>query len=106
LWSVVVGTLAEERLVATACAESLKALAHPVRLRIVAALCDEQQTVIGLSRALAVPQAIVSQQLRILRMAGLVAARRAKGFALYAITKPELRNLISCIERCHGGGKR
>lgn len=100
------GTLIEKGPVAVACAESLKALAHPVRLRIVAALCDQEQTVIALSRALAVPQAIVSQQLRILRMAGLVVARRANGFALYAIVKPELRNLVACIERCHGGGRK
>ena len=100
------GTLARDRPVAAACAESLKALAHPVRLRVVAALCDAEQTVIGLSKSLAVPQAIVSQQLRILRMAGLVSAKRAGGFAVYSIAKPGLRNLVTCIERCHKGGKK
>ena len=99
------GTLVEERPVATACAESLKALGHPVRLRIVAALCEQSETVIALSQTLAVPQAIVSQQLRILRGAGLVAAERVNGFARYSITKPQLRKLVSCIESCHKGGR-
>ena len=52
-----------------ACAESLKALAHPARLRVIAALCEQEESVIGLSQRLDVPQAILSQQLRILRMA-------------------------------------
>jgi ArsR family transcriptional regulator len=106
------GTLVEERPQAVACAESLKALAHPVRLRVIAALCEREESVIGLSHRLEVPQAILSQQLRILRMADLVTVKRENGFALYALARPQLRNLIACIEKCHGeaaaggGGRR
>jgi ArsR family transcriptional regulator len=55
--------------------------------------------VTALADALDVPQPIVSQQLRILRMHGLVAARRESGFARYRLEEPGLRDLVSCIRR-------
>ncbi len=90
------------------CAETLKALGHANRLRIVAILCEGGETVIGLSRRLAIKQAIVSQQLRILRMSGLVDACREAGFARYQLTQPKLRQLVQCLEGCHAAdaGKR
>jgi DNA-binding transcriptional ArsR family regulator len=81
-------------------ADILKALGHPARLRIVAALCGGGQTVTDLSSMLCIPQAIVSQQLRILRMSGLVEAARKEGFALYTLAEPRLRQLVKCLEGC------
>lgn len=95
------GGLAEARPRAKYLADVLKALAHPARLRIVAALCEGEESVIGLAGRLGVPQAIVSQQLRILRMSGLVAAERSGGFAVYSLAQPRLRQLVSCLEGCH-----
>jgi DNA-binding transcriptional ArsR family regulator len=92
----------EERPRAEDLADILKALGHHARLRIVAALCDAELSVIGLSERLDVPQAIVSQQLRILRLSGLVAVARKKGFARYSLARPRLRDLIACLEHCHG----
>jgi ArsR family transcriptional regulator len=85
---------------ATEIAEILKAVAHPLRLRLVALLCEREETVGGLARALAAPQAIVSQQLRILRMHRLVAATRGQGFATYQLREPRLRELVRCVEGC------
>jgi DNA-binding transcriptional ArsR family regulator len=82
-------------------ADILKALAHHARLRIVASLCDGELSVRGLSERLDIPQAIVSQQLRILRMSGLVSAARDGGFARYSLARPRLRDLIACLEHCH-----
>jgi ArsR family transcriptional regulator len=95
------GSVAEDRPRASFLADVLKALAHPVRLRIVAALCEGETSVIGLAERLGLRQAIVSQQLRILRMSGLVAAVRSRGFSLYALAEPRLRDLVSCLEGCH-----
>lgn len=81
-------------------ADILKALGHPTRLRIVATLCEGERTVSGLAETLALPQAIVSQQLRILRMSGLVEAARKEGFALYRLAEPRLRQLVKCLEGC------
>jgi DNA-binding transcriptional ArsR family regulator len=85
---------------ATRVVEVLKAVAHPLRIRIVAILCQRQEHVNGLAEELGVPQAIVSQQLRILRLKNLVAATRADGFAHYRLAEPHLRDLVCCMERC------
>jgi DNA-binding transcriptional ArsR family regulator len=81
-------------------AEVLKAVAHPLRIRLVAILCQREEHVNGLAEELGVPQAIVSQQLRILRLKNLVAATRADGFAHYRLAEPHLRDLVCCMERC------
>jgi ArsR family transcriptional regulator len=94
-------SLAEARPRASYLADILKALAHPARLRIVAALCEGEECVIGLAGRLGLPQAVVSQQLRILRMSGLVAAERNRGFARYRLARPRLRQLVACLEGCH-----
>jgi len=81
-------------------AEVLRAVAHPLRLRIVATLCRGAEHVNALAERLDVPQPIVSQQLRILRGHGLVAARRADGFAWYLLVEPALKDLVCCMEKC------
>ena len=81
----------------------LKAVAHPMRLRIVAMLCARQMHVSALAEGLQISQAIVSQQLRILRMSGLVGSSRQGGFAVYRLTEPHLRDLVNCMERCCAG---
>ena len=78
----------------------LKALAHPARLRIVAALCEGGVNVGELASRLGLEPAIVSQQLRILRMSGLVEATRSEGFALYRLAQPPLMELVACLEKC------
>ena len=81
-------------------AEVLKAVAHPLRLRIVASLCEGEAHVGALAERLGASQAIVSQQLRILRSHGLVAATRAGGFARYRLIEQNLRGLVRCMENC------
>ena len=81
-------------------ADILKALGHASRLRIVAVLCEGEETVGEIAGKLDLPQAIVSQQLRILRMSGLVEASRVKGFARYRLAQPRLRELLRCLEGC------
>jgi ArsR family transcriptional regulator len=80
--------------------EVLKAVAHPLRIRIVALLAEGDEHVTGLSEKLSAPQAIVSQQLRILRAQGLVDAVREKGFARYRLVEKSLRTLVACMETC------
>ncbi|HSN92730.1 MAG TPA: metalloregulator ArsR/SmtB family transcription factor [Anaeromyxobacteraceae bacterium] len=85
---------------AARCAEILKAVAHPLRLRIVAVLCEGDAHVTALAERVEASQAIVSQQLRILRSHGLVTATREGGFATYRLAEPNLRGLVGCMERC------
>jgi ArsR family transcriptional regulator len=81
-------------------ADVLKAVAHPLRLRIIAALCQQEEVVGALAEKLGASQAIVSQQLRILRSHELVAARRQGGFSRYRLVEENLRSLIQCMEKC------
>jgi len=81
-------------------AEVLKAVAHPLRLRIVALLAERDENVTRLCARLGAGQAIVSQQLRILRMHGLVEAEREGGFTNYRLAEPSLRDLVRCMEGC------
>jgi ArsR family transcriptional regulator len=81
-------------------AEVLKAVAHPLRLRIVAILVEGDANVTELAEKLGAPQPIVSQQLRILRGHGLVSAEREDGFATYRLLERNLEGLVSCMERC------
>lgn len=87
-------------------AEVLRAVAHPVRLRIVAMLCEGEANVGDMVRQLGTTQAAVSQQLRILRMHGLVGAARANGFARYRLEEPALRDLTRCVGHCDGRAPR
>jgi ArsR family transcriptional regulator len=81
--------------------EILKAVAHPLRLRIIALLCGQSETHVNdLADRLAAAQPIVSQQLRILRARGLVQVTRENGFARYRLAEPALRELVCCMERC------
>lgn len=85
------------------CAAMLKALAHPLRLRIVAILASREEHVNAMAEHLGVRQSVVSQHLRILRMSDLVSARREDGLAIYRLTLDSLVQLVSCIERCAAG---
>lgn len=78
-------------------AEFLKALGHPLRLRIVARLAEGREHVGALADELGVHQAIASQQLRILRMAGIVAATRENGQAIYRLIDPRVVRLLRCM---------
>jgi ArsR family transcriptional regulator len=81
-------------------AEMLRAVAHPLRLRIIALLCPAEMNVGALAERLDAGQAIVSQHLRILRMSRLVDVTRAGGEARYRLAEPHLRDLIRCVESC------
>lgn len=78
----------------------LKAVAHPLRLCLIATLAEGPSNVGGLSERLGVAQPLVSQQLRVLRMMKLVGAERKGGHATYRLTEPHLRGLLACMDRC------
>jgi DNA-binding transcriptional ArsR family regulator len=79
----------------TEAADLLKAVGHPLRLQIVHALAGAREHV---AERLHTPPAIISQQLRILRMAGLVAATRENGQAIYRVIDRRVVRLLHCME--------
>lgn len=99
------GNIVDNEELASRLVEVLRALAHPLRLRLVATLCREPQTVGALSAGLRVRQSMVSQHLAVLRMVGLVEADRTGGTATYSIREPGLRRLVACLADCRQGGQ-
>jgi DNA-binding transcriptional ArsR family regulator len=81
-------------------AEILKAVGHPVRLRIVEYLAVGELCVGDLAEKISEKQAIISQQLKILRMVGLVKTERRDGKSFYRINNPHLYELLNCMQRC------
>jgi len=70
-------------------------LSHPARLAILDELRRGEACVCHLQTALQRPQAYVSQQLRVLRDAGLVADRKDGLLVYYRIAEPMVRQLLN-----------
>lgn len=85
---------------AEALAQILRAVAHPLRLRIIAVLCQEDLHVSALAERLGAKQAVVSQQLKVLRLHQLIDASREGGLMRYRLVEPRLRELVRCISSC------
>ncbi|PDW04996.1 ArsR/SmtB family transcription factor [Candidatus Viridilinea mediisalina] len=79
---------------ATHQARLFKALMHPVRIQILELLRGGEQCVCHLEAYLDLRQAYVSQQLAVLRKAGLVSDRRDGPNSYYQIARPELLQLL------------
>jgi len=69
-------------------------LAHPARLRILDMLRRGEACVCHLQAALGAPQPYVSQQLRVLREAGLISSRREGLFVYYQLADRRVEHLL------------
>lgn len=77
-----------------AAGELLRALAAPVRIAIVLQLREAQRCVHELVDALGVPQPLVSQHLKILKAAGVVAGERSGREVLYRLADHHLAHIV------------
>jgi DNA-binding transcriptional ArsR family regulator len=75
-------------------ASYFKALAHPVRLQILAILRQGEACVCHLEAILQKRQAYISQQLMALREAGLLAERKEGLFVFYRLADPDLATIL------------
>ncbi|MDX1931022.1 MAG: metalloregulator ArsR/SmtB family transcription factor [Capsulimonadales bacterium] len=77
----------------------IRNVAHPLRLRILDYLnqSGEPKTVSEIMEAAGTGQAIVSQQLRILKDQGVLVAKREGNFIRYAIADRSVLLLLDCI---------
>lgn len=71
-----------------------KLLSHPSRLAILQVLRDGEECVCHLEAALGLRQAYISQQLMVLRQAGLVMDRREGWNVFYRVARPEVYALL------------
>ena len=75
----------------------IKSLGHPLRLRLLTALEDRERTVSELQHLTGSSQAMVSQQLAVLRGTGVVTARRDGPWVRYSISDERARRIVSCL---------
>lgn len=75
-------------------AEFFRTLGHPARIRILELLSDEDLPVHRLLAAIAIEPSNLSQQLSLLRQAGLVSQRREGGEVIYSLALHEVRDLL------------
>jgi len=79
-------------------AECLKALAHPVRLRMVQLLLAGRYTVGELAADCGVPDNVASENLRLLQRCGFLSSQRDGRMVYYEIAESHLNQIMACIE--------
>jgi DNA-binding transcriptional ArsR family regulator len=80
-------------------AEFFKALAHPLRIRILEILAGSNRSVQELQEALDADQPAVSQQLAVLRAKNIVTASKEGTTVRYALRDPAVRELLDVARR-------
>ncbi len=76
-------------------ADFFKTLGHPVRIRVLELLSERERSVSEMLTEIGIGAASLSQQLSILRRAGLVAARRDRLSVTYELTSPRVAELLA-----------
>ena len=80
-------------------AELFKALAHPARVRALEVLVDGEHSVGEMQPLVGIELSHLSQQLGVLRRAGLVSTRRVGTTVVYAISNPFVSELLGAARR-------
>ena len=84
-------------------ADILKAVGHPVRLKIVAGLMESECCVKDIWECLDLPQPVISQHLSILKNKGLVTSKREGNRTHYRISNMMVENIVaSCMREKMG----
>ena len=86
-------------------AKLFKTLTHPARLEILDILRDGEACVCHLEAALGYRQAYISQQLMVLREAGLVQDRRDGWNMYYRVVQPNVYAVIDAAQQALGGAR-
>jgi ArsR family transcriptional regulator len=76
-----------------------RTLGHPARIRVLELLAGGDRPVHELLAAITIEPSNLSQQLAVLRMAGLVVQRREGTEVIYSLALPEVRDLLLAARR-------
>lgn len=80
-------------------AELFKALGHPVRVRLLEQLADGERSVGDLAERVDAELPLVSQQLAVLRRAGVVVGRREGSAVFYSVRDAGMVELLAVARR-------
>jgi DNA-binding transcriptional ArsR family regulator len=75
-------------------AEFFRVLGHPARIRVLELLSDRDHAVHELLERIDIEPSNLSQQLAVLRRAGLVIQHRDGAAVVYSVSVPEVRDLL------------
>ncbi len=86
----------------TRAAHLLKALAHPLRLKMVEMLLDDECCVTDVTNALGIPQSTSSQHLAVLKNAGIVFPQKYGSKTCYIVHNETVKEIIDCLQEERG----
>lgn len=78
--------------------ETLKALAHETRLRVICAIGEGERSVLDMAESLAVGQSCLSQHLAKMRNMGILEIRRDGNMVYYRIKDRRVLNLVIVLK--------
>ena len=87
------------RPIADAKADLFKALAHPARVRVLELLAEREHTVGELAESTGLELSHLSQQVGVLRRAGIVDSRRVRNNVICALRDPQTAELLGVARR-------
>lgn len=80
-------------------AEFFKTLGHPARIRVLELLSVRDHAVSEMLPEVGIEPAHLSQQLAVLRRAGLVTSRKVGATVVYSLTSPQVAELLTVARR-------
>jgi ArsR family transcriptional regulator len=80
-------------------ADLFRALAHPARIRVLEVLTDGEASVGEMQPLVGIELSHLSQQLGVLRRAGVVTTRKEGSTVFYALRDPEIATLLAVAKR-------
>ncbi len=75
-------------------AELFRTLGHPVRIRVLELLSERDHAVHEILKLVELEPSALSQQLAVLRRAGLIRQQRVGGEVVYSLLVPEMREVL------------
>ena len=78
-------------------ARALKAIAHPLRLKILCVVGDQEACVQEIVEAVGTSQSNISQHLAVMRERGLLASRKDANKVYYRIDDPRILRMIAMM---------
>jgi len=81
-------------------AEILKAIAHPVRLRIIEVLSEEKRTVSQLMKLTEIEQSLISHHLIKMKDKGILSSYRDGKNIYYQLVDDHITKIFACMEGC------
>lgn len=80
-------------------AELFKSLGHPARIRVLELLVEQNRSVGELQEQVGLEASHMSQQLAVLRRAGVVVARKQGNSVIYSVASPRVAEMLAAARQ-------